>query len=123
MSIVKKSILKCLQSFRFALRGIIYAIRQENNFIYHLLATFTITCLGIYLEFSRMEWLIVVICITTVYAAEIFNTAIEKLVDMVSPNHRRSAGIVKDLSAGAVLVASLGALICGLIILSNHFSS
>lgn len=76
---------------------------------------------GIVLGITRTEWIMVVMCIGTVIAAELFNTAIEKLVDLVSPERHPVAGQVKDIAAGAVLICAVAAAIIGLIIFIPYF--
>ena len=71
---------------------------------------------GFVLGITRMEWMIIILCIGVVIAAELFNTAIEKLVDLVSPQQHPVAGQVKDIAAGAVLVCAATAAIIGLIV-------
>jgi diacylglycerol kinase len=71
---------------------------------------------GILLRISSAEWCIVSISIALVWATEAFNTVIEKLVDHLFPEYHETARIAKDISAGAVLVCAIAALICGLII-------
>ena len=75
----------------------------------------------IVLGITRTEWIMVVMCIGTVIAAELFNTAIEKLVDLVSPERHPVAGRVKDIAAGAVLICAVAAAIIGLIIFIPYF--
>ena len=67
-------------------------------------------------DISKMEWVAVVICIGCVFAMELVNTAIERLVDLVSPKFNAKAGLVKDIAAAAVLIASMMSLAVGLII-------
>ena len=81
---------------------------------------------GIFFGITKAEWLAVIICIGMVITAELFNSAIERLVDMVSPQWQSIAGEVKDIAAGAVLVTAIAAAIVGLIVfvpyLLNIFS-
>jgi len=65
---------------------------------------------------TRTEWIVIILCIGVVIAAELFNTAIERLVDLVSPERHPIAGQVKDIAAGAVLVCAVAAAIIGIII-------
>lgn len=114
------SLIKCFRSFGFAFNGIKYAVRNENNFLYHLLATVIIVIIGITLQFTRIEWFIIIFLIGMVYTAEMFNSAIEKLVDLTMPRYHYKAGIIKDVAAGAVLIAAITALIIGIIIIIHH---
>jgi diacylglycerol kinase len=112
----RNSIVKTIKSFRYAFHGIYLVVRFENNTRVHLLATIAVLALGFFLQLSLLEWAIILIQVGLVWTAEIFNTALEKLVDLVSPEYNSKAGIVKDVAAGAVLVTSLIAAIIGLLI-------
>jgi diacylglycerol kinase (ATP) len=83
---------------------------------FHLAAAAVSIAASYYFGLNNMEWLVVIWCITLVFAVELMNTAIEFLVDLVSPGQHPLAGKVKDLSAGAVLVTAIGALVSGLVI-------
>lgn len=107
---------KTLRSFRYAFQGLYLVFRYENNARVHLLATVATVGLGFTVGLSGIEWAVVLTQIGLVWAAETFNTAIEKLVDLVSPEFNPKAGIVKDIAAGAVLVFSIIAVVVGLII-------
>ena len=71
---------------------------------------------GLFFQATTVEWCILVIMISLVLAMEVMNTAVEKLVDFVSPQYHKQAGIIKDLSAGAVLIIAFAAIIVGIII-------
>lgn len=107
---------KQLRSFGYAWKGIANCIGKEQNLSFHLIATVLVVIAGFVLGISRTEWMIVVLCIGMVIAAELFNSAIEKLVDIVSPEWNPLAGKVKDIAAGAVLVCAIAAAIAGLIV-------
>jgi diacylglycerol kinase len=107
---------KHLAGYPHAFRGIGLAFRYENNMIFHLAAAMAVVLVNYLLEVSRTEWLITLILIGLAWMAEIFNTAIEKLADRVNPEHDPLIGHVKDLSAGAVMVMCLIAVLCALII-------
>lgn len=107
---------KQLRSFGFAWQGIKSCIGKEQNLSFHLLASAVVVVAGFLLGITRVEWLIIILCIGVVIAAELFNTAIERLVDLVSPERHPIAGQVKDIAAGAVLVCAAAAAIIGLII-------
>ena len=92
-------------------------MRRENNFRYHILATLGALATGWLTAFTLTEWCIVLMLIGMVYASEIFNTAIEKLMDKLHPGLDPDVGIIKDLAAGAVLVSSITAAVVGSIIL------
>ncbi len=105
-----------MSSFRFAAKGIFSFFREEANARIHLAATIAVIAGIIWFRITGAELIALVIVTGLVWAAEIMNTAIEHLVDLVSPCFHPKAGLIKDLSAGAVLVLSISALITGLII-------
>jgi diacylglycerol kinase (ATP) len=107
---------KRLKSFLYAIKGLSHALTTQGNFRIHLVAMAAAVILGFYFSISRIEWLFVVVAIGFVLAAELFNTAVEYLVDLVSPEWKEKAGWIKDVAAGAVLIAALVALVIGLII-------
>lgn len=105
-----------IKSFGYALKGISYAFNTQLNFKFHCAATTVVALCGWYFHLERLEWLWILGAISMVMVTELLNTAIEVLVDLVSPDYHLKAGIVKDLAAGAVLIASIIAAIIGLII-------
>ncbi|HZI25318.1 MAG TPA: diacylglycerol kinase family protein [Chryseolinea sp.] len=117
MSEPKKSMMKKhLESYKYAMRGILLAFQVERNMSYHLVATCAVLLVNFILKISHTEWLITLMLIGMVWTAEIFNTAIEKLADRVTQERDPIIGQVKDLAAGGVLVISVAAVICALII-------
>ena len=107
---------KQLKSFTFAWKGILTCAGHEQNITFHLIAAIIVLAAGFCFGISRTEWMVVMLCIGTVIAAELFNSAIERLVDMVSPEWEKIAGEVKDIAAGAVLVTAIAAAIVGIIV-------
>jgi diacylglycerol kinase (ATP) len=107
---------KLIRSFGYAFKGVAYATTSQLNFRIHLVATVLATIAGFLLQISGTEWQWVMLCVTIVLVTEIFNTMIETLVDLVSPDYNEKAGRVKDMAAGAVVIAATFALVTGLII-------
>jgi diacylglycerol kinase (ATP) len=107
---------KFIRGFGYAFNGIWHATATQLNFKVHLAAAVIAVYGGWALHISPDEWLWIILCIGIVLAAELFNTAIEFLTDLVSPEYNKKAGLVKDMAAGAVLVIAICALIIGLII-------
>ena len=103
-------------SFGHAFRGVAAALRSEIHLRFHALATVVVIGLGFYFTISRTEWALVALAAGTVWTAELANTAIEALTDLVSPEYHPLAGKAKDVAAGAVLVAALAALVVGLLV-------
>lgn len=113
---------KQLRSFGYAWKGIRCCVGKEQNLSFHLIATVVMVIAGFTFGISRTEWMIVLLCIGAVIAAELFNTAIEKLVDLVSPERHPIAGQVKDIAAGAVLVCAVAAAMVGLLIFTPYLT-
>jgi len=111
-----KSIAAFLRGFRYAFDGIRNLFVSQRNAKVHLLAAIAVIVGGLYFSISVYEWIAVILCIVLVLAAEAFNTAIEKLVDEISPEIKPSAGKIKDLAAGAVFLTAIGAALIGIII-------
>lgn len=107
---------KRIKSFGYAFKGIASLLKKEHNAWIHCSAIVLVTCAGFYFSITPTEWCIVVLCFGLVLAAEGFNTAIERLVDLVSPDFHPVAGDVKDVAAGAVLICAIAAAIVGLIV-------
>lgn len=103
---------KRIQSFGFALKGIKW-LWEETHARVHAVATLLVLVLGILLPVTRLEWFVLILCITLVWMAEAFNTALEELTDLVHPERSEQAGRVKDLAAGGVLICSLNAALVG----------
>jgi diacylglycerol kinase len=109
-----------LQSFKFAFQGLAFAWK-ERNFKLHIASTLVVFTLGCYCQVDKTEWMLLMLCIAAVLSLELINTALEKLVDLVSPNKHPLAGMAKDLSAAAVLVFSIASAIIGIIIFYPYF--
>jgi diacylglycerol kinase len=103
-------------SFGHAFRGVASALRSEVHLRFHALATVVVIGLGFYFGISRWEWALVTLAVGTVWSAELVNTAIEAVVNLVSPGYHPLAGKAKDVAAGAVLIAALAALVVGLLV-------
>jgi len=112
--------MKLIKSFGYALQGIYVATRDQLNIKIHFLAVICVTVAGIYFHITSYEWCIVVICYGMVLTAELFNSAIETIVDLVSPDHHPLAGKAKDIAAGAVLISALATAVVSLFIFLKY---
>lgn len=121
MQKIKTSFIKCLNSFKYAKNGMIHAFISENNFNYHFLGALLVVVLGGIMNLDYLEWIVIVFCIGLVFISELFNTAIEKLTDLISPDFNKKAGLIKDISAAGVLMASIIATISGIILFVSKF--
>lgn len=103
----KFSVRKRLKSFDYAFRGLKFFFLSQHNAWVHSLSVVLVIALGVGLKISTAEWIWVIFAIGLVFVAEIFNTALEELVDLVSPTYHARAGLAKDLAAAAVLFAAI----------------
>ncbi|WP_081867544.1 diacylglycerol kinase family protein [Hymenobacter sp. IS2118] len=103
-------------SFGHAVRGVWAALRSEVHLQFHAVATVIVIGLGAYYHLARLEWALVALAVAGVWTAELVNTAIEALTDLASPAYHPLAGKAKDVAAGAVLLAALGALVVGVLV-------
>jgi diacylglycerol kinase len=108
-------------SFRFAWNGIYKFFVQEHNARIHLAATIIVFIATGYFRISRSEMILLIIVTGFVWTAEIFNTAIEKIMDFISPEYHPEVKCIKDLAAAAVLVAAFIALVTGAFIFIPKF--
>ncbi|QQZ10830.1 diacylglycerol kinase family protein [Heyndrickxia vini] len=104
------------RSFTFAFRGIYHGFTTEKNLRFHFAASIVVIIFGIALNLRLVEWLFVIICIFGVISLELINTAIERIVDLVSPTYHPLAKQAKDVAAAAVLCFSFMAIIIGCLI-------
>jgi len=102
-----------LRAFKNAFVGIVYCIRHERNMKIHSTLACLAGCLAWWLSLTTYEILILIITIASVFVAEMMNTVVEAIVDLVSPEVHPLAKIAKDVAAGAVLTASIAALLVG----------
>lgn len=103
-------------SFGHAMRGVATALRSEVHLRFHAAATVAVIGLGFYYGIARLEWALLALAVAGVWTAELLNTAIEALTDLASPDWHPLAGKAKDVAAGAVLLAALGALVVGALV-------
>lgn len=111
-----------LASFKWAFNGLRILFTDEFNAKVHLCAMLTVTVLGLLCAITKYEWLILILAMGMVLSAEAFNTAIEQLADVVSPQRQPAIKRVKDLAAAAVLLAALAALVIGVLIFVPYIS-
>ncbi len=107
-------------SFKYALQGIAHFFEYEHNAKSHGVASILVIALGWYVELSHVEWAIVLLCCGLMLSAEALNTAIERVVDLCSPEYHELAKQAKDVAAGAVLVLAIIVAIIGCIIFIPH---
>lgn len=106
-----------IKSANFAIEGILHAAKTQRHLRYHFYSAAAVLLISYILGVSRTEFLIIALSVIAVLLAEMFNTAIETIVDIISPEHSEKARVVKDIAAGAVFVTAFGVAIVGYIIL------
>ena len=104
---------RLVDSFNFAIEGLISALKNEKHMKVHILAAIIIVILAIVINASKVEILIISLSVSFVIITELVNTAVEAIVDLVSPERHPLAKLAKDVAAGAVLVAAINALCVG----------
>ncbi len=110
-----------LGSLNCAIEGVLWAARTQRHMLVHLLAAVAVLVAALALRLTLLEFALLALAIILVLFAELMNTALEVVVDLVSPEYHELARRAKDVAAGAVLVASVGAMIMGYLALSRFF--
>lgn len=113
--VVEKS-KKLINSFKYAIQGILSSFKTERNMKIHIFIMILVIIAGFILKINKCEWIACILCFAIVISGELFNTAIETVVDMVMPYKNDKAKIAKDIAAGAVLTLAIGAAVIGVII-------
>jgi len=108
-------------SLNCAIEGILWAVKTQRHMLFHLVAAIMVMVMALLLRLTLHEFALLALAITLVLFAELVNTAIEVVVDLVSPEFHPLAQRAKDVAAGAVLLASVGAIVLGYLALSRFF--
>jgi diacylglycerol kinase len=101
------------KSFRYAAQGIVFMLKTQHNAWLHLFATLFVTGLGLYFQVTANDWRWLIVAMVLVWSAEAFNTAVEYVCDVVSPDYSEAVKYAKDIAAGAVLICAVGAVLVG----------
>lgn len=109
-----------IDSVNCAIEGIIHAARTQKHMRYHFLASLLLLLAVLFLKVSALEFTLLTISVCFVLFAELVNTSLEAIVDLISPEYHPLAKIAKDMAAGGVLVAAIGAAVMGYLILSKY---
>lgn len=117
----KFSVSNRIRSFKFAFKGILLLFRNEHNAWIHFIVMICTIIGGFYFKISNLEWVVVVLSIGIVLAAEAFNTAIEQISNYIQPEQNKKIEHIKDLAAGGVLITAIAAFTVGLIIFLPKF--
>jgi diacylglycerol kinase (ATP) len=107
-------------SFGFAFKGLRYLLATQHNARIHLVATIVVVAAAFYFRLAAAEWILLLIVVGMVWVAEAVNTALELLIDLVSPQKHPMAGHAKDVAAAAVLITTMVAVLVGVILFLPH---
>ena len=107
---------RLFKSFDYAVKGLVKTFREEQNLQIQTLASLAVLSLGVYFKITRPEWLVLILVICLVLVAEISNSAVERITDVLKPRINSYVKEIKDIMAAAVLLSSLAAIIVGVMI-------
>lgn len=111
-----------LQSFDHAFQGLVYAVRYQRNMRIHFAVALVVLIASIFLNLSRLELVVIFVTIAFVLIAEMINTAVEAVVDIITDEFDPRAKAAKDVAAGAVLVAAINALVVAYLVLADRLA-
>jgi diacylglycerol kinase (ATP) len=114
---------KWLKSANCAIEGILYSAKTQKHLRFHFIAAAVALFLSYLLGVSRIEFIIISLAVILVLLAEMLNSSIEAMVDLLSPDHSEKARISKDIAAGSVLITAFGAVILGYIVLFPYIKT
>ena len=103
-------------SFLYAAQGVRTALREERNMRFHLCTAFYVYLFSMFYDFTKTQYCILTVMIVGVLALELVNSSLERTVERPTPDRYCTAGVVKDMAAGAVLVFSIGCAVCGVLL-------
>jgi diacylglycerol kinase (ATP) len=112
---------KRIVSFQNAWNGILHGLKTEMHFRFHVSTAFIAIAFALFFNITRIEWMMVLLCIAAVLSSELINTALERICDRITKDRDPLIGNAKDLAAGSVLIISAAALIIGAIIFTPYF--
>jgi len=115
------SIKRLFKSFRYAIKGMIKTLREEQNLHIQSMAAIIVVAMGAYFGLSRLEWVALILVIGLVIIMEVVNSAIERVTDMLKPRLNTYVKEIKDIMAAAVMLASIIAVLVGALIFLPYF--
>lgn len=111
-----------IESFNYAVNGIIYALKTERNMRIHFVVAIVVIFLSLFFDFTKLELLMLFMTITFVFMAEMFNTAIERTIDLITDEYHQLAKIAKDVAAGGGLIAVINAVVVGYLLFFDRLN-
>ncbi len=110
-----------INKFHFAYKGLAYVLHHELSFKIQIIIAVIVLFAAYLREFSALKWILLLLTISLVLGAELFNTAIEKILDLNEPKLSRHVELLKDISASAVLLVGVVAAVVGIILFTTNF--
>ena len=114
--IKKRGLKRFIKSFGYSIEGLKYAYKYEQSMLIHVIATVCVVCANVFFQVSGIEWLITLLAIGMVLSAELINSAIEAVVDLVTLEEHPLAKIAKDCSSAATFVLACMAALIGVVV-------
>lgn len=111
-----------INSFNYAVTGILQAMKTEKNLRFQYITAIVVISFSLFFDFSRLEFLILLVTISLVLITEMLNTAIEKTIDIITKDYHPLAKIAKDVAAGAVLISAVNAIVVGYLLLFDRLN-
>ena len=109
-----------IKSFQYAFQGLFHTLKYNQNFKIQIVGALLVVLASIYFKVNPFEMGILGVMILLVMCAEMINTAMEEIVNLITTNHQKEAKIAKDVAAGMVLLTFLGSLVVGVLIFFPH---
>lgn len=116
---MKGNFVAFLKGFKYAFEGIVYCVKTQRNFRFHICAAVFVTAFSFFYELTRGEYALLMLTFALVLSAELVNTAVESAVDLHSTERNRLAKAAKDAAAGGVLVTAVFAVIVGVLLFGD----
>lgn len=117
------NIAKLMKSFGYAIEGLRYSFKNNQNIKIHILAAIVVLIAGFFLKLDRSEFFDVFILIVLVISSEMINTSIEEVINLLVNEHRLEAKVAKDVSAGMVLLVAMSSAVVGVLIFLPHITN
>lgn len=112
---------KIWHTFAYAIEGIVTALKQERNMRFHAISAVIVIAFGLFFSITKIEWLFILVSIGGMFSLELLNTAIERVVDLVTNEYKPLAKQAKDIAAGAVFIFAIITLVIGIVIFLPYF--
>jgi len=114
---------RLVKSFKYAFRGLWKILKEEQNLRFQFFSAFLVVVLSVYFKITRIEWIILILVIGLVFLMETANSAVERITDVLKPRINNYVKEIKDIMAGAVMIASIMSVLIGILIFFPYFKN